>query len=77
MAVPAGFIGATKRLEFTVIGDAMNKAARYCDKAPAGQVLISPTVFEHAFRSIQAEPTTIGTKHEGDLPAYVVKGKRN
>lgn len=72
-----GFIGGADLLEFTVIGDAVNKSARYCDKAPGGQILISPQVFEHAFRSFLAEPTSIETKHEGNLPAYFIKGPKH
>ncbi|MEW6303577.1 MAG: adenylate/guanylate cyclase domain-containing protein [Verrucomicrobiota bacterium] len=71
-----GFIGAAERLEFTVIGDTVNRTARYCDGAKPGEVLISPAVFEHAFRSLTADKISIPTKHEGDFEAYRVKGKR-
>ena len=69
-----GFIGAAEGVEFTVIGDAVNKAARYCDGAQAGEILISPEVHEHVWRVVQAESTSIPTKHEGNLPAYRVRG---
>jgi adenylate cyclase len=65
-----GFIGALERMEFTVIGDTVNRAARYCDGAPPGEVLLSPDVYARVWRVVQAAPTTIATKHEGDLPAY-------
>jgi adenylate cyclase len=67
-----GFIGSEERMEFTVIGDTVNRTARYCDGAPAGQVLISPEVHQRVWKLVRAEPMSIPTKHEGDLPAFRV-----
>jgi adenylate cyclase len=70
--VVQGFVGTSDRMEFTVIGDAVNRAHRYGDAAHGKDVLISPEVHEHVWRLVEAEEITIPTKHEGDLRAYRV-----
>lgn len=75
-AVFHGFIGTAERLEFTVIGDAVNRTARYCSFAGADGVLISSAVFQHVFHLVEAEKVIISPK-EGELVAYRVKGLRD
>jgi adenylate cyclase len=67
-----GFIGAPERSEFTVVGYAVNQASRLCDGARGGEVIVSRDVHQRVWKIVQAEMTTITTKHEGDLAAYRV-----
>jgi hypothetical protein len=50
----------------------VNRGARYCAAAAENDVLISPEIHEHVWRLVEAEQTTIATKHEGALIAYRV-----
>jgi adenylate cyclase len=67
-----GFLGGAELLEFTVIGDAVNRASRFCAGAPPGAVLLSPEVFQHVSQYVRAEPLVIETKREGNTNAYRV-----
>jgi len=69
-----GFVGAAERMEFTVIGNVVNRASRYCSGAKAGEILISSEVYQRVWQRVETSQTTIQTKHEGPLLAYKVKG---
>jgi adenylate cyclase len=69
-----GFIGSNELMELTIIGEAVNWTSRYCAGAAGGEILISPALHQHLWRYVDAELTTIDTKHEGNLSAYRLKG---
>jgi adenylate cyclase len=63
--VVAGYLGSSKALEYTVIGDVVNTAARLCSSAKAGEILISHATFERVKDFFVIE----------ELPPAQLKGK--
>ncbi|HMD83835.1 MAG TPA: adenylate/guanylate cyclase domain-containing protein [Terriglobia bacterium] len=65
--VTAGNIGSSKRMDYTVIGDAVNLASRLCANAPGGQILVSESTYLQLDGSIPAqrlEPIRVKGKEE-------------
>lgn len=63
--VVAGYLGSSKALEYTVIGDAVNTGARLCSLAKAGEIIISESTYNRVKDSFDMV----------ELPATSVKGK--
>ena len=65
-----GFIGSAERLEFTVIGDAVNRTSRYCAGAKGGEILLSAALHEFVRGLFPTVAVSVPTKHEGDFEAF-------
>jgi adenylate cyclase len=63
--VVAGYIGSSKALSYTVIGDTANTSARLCGAAGPGEILVSAATMER-----------LGGRFDGqELPPVQLKGK--
>jgi adenylate cyclase len=63
--VVAGYIGSSKALSYTVIGDTANTSARLCGAAGPGEILVSASTIERLGSSFDYK----------ELPALQLKGK--
>jgi adenylate cyclase len=64
-SVVAGYLGSSKALEYTVIGDVVNTAARLCSYAKAGEIIISQSTYELVkdhFNTQELEPAQVKGK---------------
>ena len=72
-----GPIGSHETMDYTVIGDEVNVAARLCSMAPPGEVIISRSVFEEVGEKIRVdalEPAVLKGKPD-PVPVYRVIGE--
>lgn len=54
--VIAGYIGSPQRMEFTVVGDRVNIAKRFCDMAAAGKVVIGQETWSEIKEYVVTNP---------------------
>jgi adenylate cyclase len=74
----AGYIGSTRTMSYSVIGDSVNTAARLCSAAKAGQVILAETTYEHVrddFELVALEPIKAKGKSK-PLPIYNATGAK-
>jgi adenylate cyclase len=61
----AGYVGSSRALSYTVIGDTVNTSARLCSIAEAGQIVVSESTYSRLGNRFEAE----------ELPPAKLKGK--
>jgi adenylate cyclase len=74
--VIAGYMGSSKSMEYTAIGDHVNLSARLCGVAEPGQILLSENTYEAVRGNIdvkQLAPVTVKGKAE-PINIYEVRG---
>lgn len=61
----AGYVGSSKSLSYTVIGDTANTSARLCGVAESGQIVVSESTYSRLGAGFEVE----------ELPPAKLKGK--
>lgn len=77
--VIAGYIGSPRRMDFTVVGDRVNTAKRFCDMAEPGTVVIGEETWHAIREQVDARPmgTLMLKGKQRAVRAYEVIGLRS
>ncbi len=76
--VVVGYMGSSKSMEYTAIGDHVNLSARLCGVAAPNQILITHETLRHVHENVRAtqlEPVRVKGKSE-PIPIYHLHGLR-
>lgn len=74
--VLAGNIGSSKRMDFTVMGDAVNMAAQLEKIADAGEILLNQAAYDEVQSRVKAEPLQVSLKgHETQSTIFRIGAK--
>jgi adenylate cyclase len=74
-----GYVGSSKALSYTVIGDTANTSARLCGSAAAGQIVISEQTLAHLsgrFEYDEIEPQALKGKEKPVRRFNVLREKK-
>lgn len=76
--VVAGYLGSSKALEYTVIGDSVNTGARLCSAAKPGQILVSEATERrlHGLFDLHEQPPMALKGKSKPLRIYAVVGEK-
>lgn len=75
----AGYMGSTKSMNYTVMGDVVNTASRICSVAGPGEIVVGDSTFQEVANLVSADrlpPTTFKGKAE-PVDIYRIQGLRN
>lgn len=72
----SGYVGSSKSLSYTVIGDTVNTSARLCGIAAGGQIVVSEATAEHLGGRFPLEPLPDASLKGKERPMRIFSVKR-